>query len=90
MFPRISIVTTISLRKALLSERDGNPITPTPFTGIGFWTLRKALLSERDGNQLFLCKNFLCMPCPLGRHYSLKEMETHTYHEKHLISLTFP
>ena len=38
--------------------------------------LRKALLSERDGNMYATLPSLFIIDLILGRHYSLKEMET--------------
>ena len=63
------------LRKALLSERDGN-VSSTMLTSSVMSILRKALLSERDGNNSSVFDQPSHSSEFLGRHYSLKEMET--------------
>ena len=71
----IHYFTSITLRKALLSERDGNSFS-SQTSSVVISILRKALLSERDGNNKKEGGVFTPSFDNLGRHYSLKEMET--------------
>jgi len=63
------------VRKALLSERDGNCSTVS-LTIICLRDVRKALLSERDGNLFVTVEEEDDSLTSSGRHFSLKEMET--------------
>ncbi len=65
-----------TLRKELLSERDGNLNKPHLLSLRRWVPLRKELLSERDGNHSPRYLQNDVTHNVLGRNYSLKEMET--------------